>query len=194
MKIGIDIGGSHIGIGLVDDQGYIKSKEEIFIKDITNIKNIIEEFIIEKINEMKQEEDIEGIGIAVPGTVSNNIIVKAVNLRIENYNLANKIEKEFRIPVKIRNDAKCSAIAEQKYGTLNGYDNSIFLCIGTGIGGAVIYDGKLLEAKNVPGYEFSHTIIKKDGQLCNCGKRGCFEIYASIKRFKEKISNKLFLY
>ena len=61
MKIGIDIGGSHIGIGLVDDQGYIKSKEEIFIKDITNIKNIIEEFIIEKINEMKQEEDIEGI-------------------------------------------------------------------------------------------------------------------------------------
>lgn len=189
MKIGIDIGGSHIGIGLVDDQGYIKSKEEIFIKDITNIKNIIEKFIIEKINEMKQDEDIEGIGIAVPGTVSNNIIVKAVNLRMENYNLANKIEKEFRIPVKIRNDAKCSAIAEQKYGTLNGYDNSIFLCIGTGIGGAVIYDGKLLEAKNVPGYEFSHTIIKKDGQLCNCGKRGCFEIYASIKRFKEKISN-----
>lgn len=189
MKIGIDLGGSHIGIGLVDDQGYIRSKEEIFIKDKSNIKQNIEDFIIEKTAEIMQNEQIEGIGIAVPGTVSNNIIIKAVNLGIENYDLANIIEREFGRPVKIKNDAKCSAIAEQKYGTLQGYDNGLFLCIGTGIGGAVIYDGKLLEAPNVPGYEFSHTIIKKDGQMCNCGKRGCFETYASIKRFKEKISN-----
>lgn len=188
MKIGIDIGGSHIGVGHVDDQGYIKNKEEIFIKDKTNIENTIEEFIYRKIREMIEICPVDGIGIAVPGTVTDNKIIKAVNLGIENYDLASKLESEFNIPVKIKNDAKCSALAEQKFGALKGYDDAIFLCIGTGIGGAVIYDGKLLEAKKVPGFEFSHMIIKKDGKLCSCGKRGCFETYASMKRFKERIS------
>ena len=185
MKIGIDIGGSHIGVGHVDDQGYIKNKEEIFIKDKTNIENTIEEFIYRKIIEICP---VDGIGIAVPGTVTDNKIIKAVNLGIENYDLASKLESEFNIPVKIKNDAKCSALAEQKFGALKGYDDAVFLCIGTGIGGAVIYDGKLLEAKKVPGFEFSHMIIKRDGNLCSCGKRGCFETYASMKRFKERIS------
>lgn len=188
MKIGIDIGGSHIGVGHVDDQGYIKNKEEIFIKDKTNIENTIEEFIYRKIREMIEICPVDGIGIAVPGTVTDNKIIKAVNLGIENYDLASKLESEFNIPVKIKNDAKCSALAEQKFGALKGYDDAIFLCIGTGIGGAVIYDGKLLEAKKVPGFEFSHMIIKRDGNLCSCGKRGCFETYASMKRFKERIS------
>ena len=188
MKIGLDIGGSHIGVGHVDDQGYIKNKEEIFIKDKTNIENTIEEFIYRKIREMIEICPVDGIGIAVPGTVTDNKIIKAVNLGIENYDLASKLESEFNIPVKIKNDAKCSALAEQKFGALKGYDDAIFLCIGTGIGGAVIYDGKLLEAKKVPGFEFSHMIIKKDGNLCSCGKRGCFETYASMKRFKERIS------
>ena len=162
MKIGIDLGGSHIGIGLVDDQGYIRSKEEKFIKDKTNIENTIEDFVNEEIIKMKEMNSIEGIGIAVPGTVSDNKIIRAVNLGIENYDIASKLEEKFNIPVKIKNDAKCSAIAEQKYGVLEDYDDSIFLCIGTGIGGAVIYNGKLLEAKGVPGFEFSHMIIKKD--------------------------------
>lgn len=188
MKIGIDIGGSHIGVGHVDDQGYIKNKEEIFIKDKTNIENTIEEFIYRKIREMIEICPVDGIGIAVPGTVTDNKIIKAVNLGIENYDLASKLESEFNIPVKIKNDAKCSALAEQKFGALKGYDDAVFLCIGTGIGGAVIYDGKLLEAKKVPGFEFSHMIIKRDGNLCSCGKRGCFETYASMKRFKERIS------
>ncbi len=188
MKIGIDIGGSHIGVGHVDDQGYIKNKEEIFIKDKTNTENTIEEFIYRKIREMIEICPVDGIGIAVPGTVTDNKIIKAVNLGIENYDLASKLESEFNIPVKIKNDAKCSALAEQKFGALKGYDDAVFLCIGTGIGGAVIYDGKLLEAKKVPGFEFSHMIIKRDGNLCSCGKRGCFETYASMKRFKERIS------
>ena len=111
MKIGIDIGGSHIGVGHVDDQGYIKNKEEIFIKDKTNIENTIEEFIYRKIREMIEICPVDGIGIAVPGTVTDNKIIKAVNLGIENYDLASKLESEFNIPVKIKNDAKCSALA-----------------------------------------------------------------------------------
>ena len=189
MKIGIDIGGSHIGIGLVDDNGKIILKEEKYIKNADNIKDIIEEFIIENVMQLTLIYNIESIGIAIPGTVSENKIIKAVNLGIYDYDLASRLEKILRIKVKLKNDAKCAVLAEQKYGELGQFQNSIFLCIGTGIGGAVIHNGKLLEAEEVPGFEFSHTIIQKDGQLCGCGKRGCFEAYASLKRFKQKISD-----
>ena len=190
MKIGIDIGGSHIGIGLVDNNGSIALKIEKFIKDKTDIKEKIEEFITETVIEMGLTHNIESIGIAIPGTVTDNKIIKAVNLGIENYDLATNLEKILKIPVKLKNDAKCAALAEQKYGELVSYDDSVFLCIGTVVGTAVIHDGKLLEPDGVPGFEFSHTIIQKDGELCNCGKRGCFETYASLKRFKQRISDR----
>lgn len=189
MKIGIDIGGSHIGIGLVDNNGSIVLKEEKFIKDKTNIKGQIEEFITETVNQMSLTYNIESIGIAIPGTVTENKIVKAVNLEIEDYDLATRLEKRLKVNVKLKNDAKCAALAEQKYGELAEFENSVFLCIGTGVGGAVIHNGQLLEPDDVPGFEFSHTIIQKDGELCNCGKRGCFEAYASLKKFKQKVSD-----
>ncbi len=189
MKIGIDLGGSHIGIGLVNENGEILQKKEKYIIDKTNLQKDIEEFIINEVNILKEKNDIESIGIAIPGTVSKNKIIKAVNLGIENYNLGAIIEEKLNIKITLKNDAKCAALAEQKYGNLIGYENSVFLCIGTGIGSAVIFNGKLLEPQNVPGFELSHTIIQKNGKQCNCGKRGCFETYASIKRFKEKISN-----
>lgn len=189
MKIGIDIGGSHIGIGLVDENGSIILKEEKFIKDRTNIKEQIEEFITENVIQMALIYNVESIGIAVPGTVTENKIVKAVNLGIEDYDLAIRLEKILKIKVKLKNDAKCAALAEQKYGELASFENSVFLCIGTGIGGAVIHNGQLLEPDDVPGFEFSHTIIQKDGELCSCGKRGCFEAYASLRKFKQKVSD-----
>ncbi len=188
MKIGIDLGGSHIGIGLVNENGEIIQKEEKYLTGEKELQKTIEEFIIEKVMQICIANDIESIGIAIPGTVSENKIIKAVNLGLENYDLAKQIEEFIHIPVKLKNDAKCAALAEQKYGELKEYEDSIFLCIGTGVGSAVIFNGKLLEPKGVPGFEFSHTIIQKNGILCNCGKRGCFETYASIKRFKEKIS------
>lgn len=201
MKIGIDIGGSHVGIGLVDNEGNIIEKKERYIIEKSeekkylqekiinkeNLKKELEEFIIKQIEKLKCENQIQSIGIAVPGTVSENKIIKSVNLGIENYNLGEILEDKLHIKVKMKNDAKCSALAEQKYGELRQYDNSLFLCIGTGVGGAVIFNRKLLEAQNVPGFEFSHMIIQKNGKLCNCGKRGCFETYASLKRFKERI-------
>ena len=190
MKIGIDIGGSHVAIGLVDSNGSIVQKEEFFIKDKANIKEKIEEFITEKVIQISLINNIESIGIAVPGTVSENKILKSVNLGFENYDLAGNLEKVLKMPVKLKNDAKCAALAEHKYGELSNYDNSVFLCLRTGLGAAVIHDGKMLEPDDLPGFEFSHTIIQKDGELCNCGKRGCFETYASLKRFKQKISDR----
>lgn len=196
MKIGIDIGGSHIGIGLIDENGEILNyKEKYIVKgisdefhiDITNIKNELEEFIISTVNEYKNNQVIEYIGIAVPGTVNEKKIIKAVNLGLKNYDISSIIEEKTGLKIKLKNDAKCSALAEKKYGNLKEFKNGVYLCIGTGVGGAVIYKGELLEAEEVPGFEFSHVVIQKNGLMCNCGKRGCFEVYASIKRFKEKI-------
>lgn len=195
MKIGVDIGGSHVGIGLINSNGTIIAKEE---KDLCNngedknygtklVETIIE--LITKIVEKKKIniQDISLIGMAIPGTVSDTHIIKADNLHIKNFNIASEINKYFNIPVNLRNDAKCAAIAEKEYGSLKKYDDALFLVIGTGIGGAVFLGGKLLRPKKYEGFEIGHMIIEKDGKMCNCGRQGCFEKYASMKVFKENI-------
>ena len=78
-------------------------------------------------------------------------------------------------------------MTEKKFGSLKKYDDAIFLIIGTGVGGAVFLNGKLLKPKRYSGFEVGHMVIEKEGINCNCGRRGCFESYASIKRLKEKI-------
>ena len=101
------------------------------------------------------------------------------------------LENKFHTKVLVRNDAKCAALAEKKYGVLKDYDDCIFVNIGTGIGGAAFIDGKLLEPKRYSGFEFGHITLVKDGIKCTCGKRGCFERYCSIKSLKDKISKTL---
>lgn len=195
MKIGIDIGGSHIGIGLIDQSGTIIAKEE---QDICNnlkklnygeklVETIIE--LITKILDKKKIniQEISLIGMAIPGTVSDTHIIKADNLHIKDFDIVSEINKYFNIPIMLRNDAKCAAIAEKEYGGLKKYDDALFLTIGTGIGGAVYLGGKLLRPKKYEGFEIGHMVIKKDGIECNCGRKGCFEKYASMKALKDKI-------
>lgn len=150
----------------------------------------IQELINQVINEKQiKKEDIESIGMCFPGTVSDTTVIKAENLGIENLNIVQKLQKDFNIPMQLANDAKCAAIAEKEYGSLKGYSDSLFLIVGTGVGGAAFFDGKLLKPKRYPGFEFGHMVIKENGIKCNCGREGCFECYASMKRLKEKISN-----
>ena len=141
---------------------------------------------ITKILEKKKIDikEISLIGIAVPGTVSDTHIIKADNLHIKNFNIVSEINKYFNIPIILRNDAKCAAIAEKEYGSLKKYDDALFLTIGTGIGGAVYLGGKLLKPKKYEGFEIGHMVIQKNGLECNCGRKGCFEKYASMKAFK----------
>lgn len=189
MKIGIDLGGSHIAIGVIDDKGYIVEKIEkrLLYKDKKNIKETIENYIIKNTNELMSKYKIKEIGIAVPGTIKDGIILKSVNLGVSDYNIIDNLKKGINLPIKIRNDAKCAAIAENKIGALKDYSRSIFLTLGTGIGGAVIINNKLLDTGELPGCEFGHVIIQKDGFKCNCGKNGCFEKYASMKALKTNL-------
>jgi len=195
MKIGIDIGGSHIGVGLINNLGRIIEKTE---KDIAiglnkegNEKVLIKtlvELITELLKVSKVDiSKIELIGIAIPGTVSDTHIVKAENLHIRDFNITAEINKYFNVPVNLRNDAKCAALAEKEYGSLNKSEDALFLTIGTGIGGAAFLGGKLLRSKKYEGLEIGHMIIERDGLECSCGKKGCFEKYASMKALKDTI-------
>lgn len=189
MKIGIDLGGSHIAIGVVDNKGKILEKVEkrITKAEKSTIKKVIEEYIIEKTTNFLQQYNITEMGIAIPGTVKNETVVKSVNLGLKNYEIVKNLQDKIQLPINIRNDAKCAALAEDTYGALKSYERSIFLTLGTGIGGAVVIHNKLLDTGELPGCEFGHMLIEKNGRLCKCGKRGCWETYASMKAFKDNL-------
>ena len=193
MKIGIDLGGSHIAIGIVDDKNCIIEKVEkrLLSEEKKDFKRAVEEYIVENVNKLNEKYKISEIGIAVPGTIEGDKIIKSVNLGVENYNFVDNLKKGINIPIKIRNDAKCAAIAECKIGCLKDYSRSLFLTLGTGIGGAVIIEGELLNTGSLPGCEIGHMIVEKNGLECNCGKKGCFEKYASMKVLKNNLRKEL---
>lgn len=193
MKIGIDLGGSHIAIGVVDDNSCIVKKVEkrLLAEEKKNFKKSVEDYIIENVKKLSEKYQIIEVGIAIPGTIKGNKIIKSVNLGVENYNFVDNLKKEINIPIKIMNDAKCAALAEFEIGCLKDYNRSIFLTLGTGIGGAVIINGRLLNTGDLPGCEIGHMIVEKDGLQCNCEKRGCFEKYASMKVLKNNLRKEL---
>ena len=196
MNIGIDLGGSHIGVGLIDGYELKCTADKFFtIEDKKDIENAIVRNIDELITRILNEnglsiDSIERIGVASPGTVTNGKII-SYNLNLKDYDLKSKLMEKYNIPVTIRNDGKCAALAEKKYGYMKDYDDCVFINIGTGVGGAAFLSGKLLEPKRFSGFEFGHITVEKDGIECTCGKKGCLERYASIKSLKNRIVKRL---
>lgn len=197
MKIGIDLGGSHVGIGLVEEDKIIDIREKHFNReDRTHIEEVILNSIEKLTTELLQSnnlliDDIESIGIASPGTISGGKIVKAGNLSIRDFDLVGKLKEKYALPIHMRNDGKCAALAEKVYGAMKDFDDCVFINIGTGIGGAVFVNGKLLEPKRYSGFELGHMVVNKGGRQCSCGKKGCLEAYASIKALKNKVTEVL---
>ncbi len=192
MKIGIDVGGSHVALGIIDNNKLICKKEQDYLFYNEDMSEIVLETIIEliykTINQYKiEKKDIDLIGVTFPGTVSNGVVIKAENLGIENLQIEKEIKKEFNTKILLQNDAKSAAKAEKEYGSLKNYEDALFLIIGTGVGGAAFLGGNLLVPKRYSGFEVGHMVIEKDGEKCNCGRKGCFEAYSSMKRLKQKI-------
>lgn len=184
-SIGVDLGGTNICVGLVDENGNIISKlstptikerdNDLIIKDIALMSNkIIEDNKIEK-------ENIKCIGIGCPGLIDtkNGIVVYSCNLGFNNINLAQKINKLTDIPTFIENDANCAALGEGLFGGGRGFFNSITVTLGTGVGGGIIIEKKIYHGAFNGGTEIGHMIIKAGGEECGCGKKGCWEAYAS---------------
>ena len=194
MRIGIDIGGTHIAFGIVTKEGKVLQKQE---RDWTqeekeSLEEVIEPIFMEQMERLlkkanKSIEEIEAIGIGFPGITKDGKFVSAHNLKVQNYPITQVLHNYYSVPICLKNDAKCATIAEKRFGSLKPYENSMFITIGTGIGGGVIWKDQLLEPKEYPGFEIGHMIIQKGGELCNCGNKGCFERYASIQALKRKV-------
>lgn len=192
MKIGIDMGGSHVAIGIVNENGKIIEKFEKDIKTVGDqAKAEISTYIIEIISKIKENHNIEKIGIGSPGTPRDGVLTNLINLKIKEFDISSILMEHFDIPVLLKNDAKCAGLAEKTYGALKEYQDAVFLCLGTGIGASVFMNGKELKPIQNPGMEIGHMVIDKNGTKCNCGKTGCFETLCSVKRLKDKLIDEM---
>ena len=185
LAIGVDIGGTSIKGGLINNEGQILArfsldvekgeKQEITINKLINALN---DFI--KNNDLNLE-DIIGIGIGVPGAVdtSTGIVSFSNNLDWHDLYLKEMIKKSFNLPIRLLNDANAATYGEAKFGAGKKYKNFLMLTLGTGVGGGIIIDGKLYEGNLGKGAELGHNVVVVDGEECTCGRRGCLEAYAS---------------
>lgn len=183
--VGIDLGGTNTKIGLLDEDGNIlfstivkTESEQGFEKTIERLSNILK---IQVSNLNISFKNVAGVGLGVPGPVANGRIVKFwANFPWSvNVDLAAEFEKHLGVPVKVDNDVNVITLGEMWKGGGRGYKNVLGLAIGTGIGGGVVVNGKLVSGKNGAGGEVGHIKVERDGKLCGCGQEGCWEAYAS---------------
>ena len=160
-------------------------KRQIKTLSAEGVDNTLER-IWKTIQELAQEldlniENIKGIGLGIPGPVlEQSIVAFFANFPWKrNINIKEKLEKLTGIETKLDNDANIIALGEAKYGAAKGSKSSVTVALGTGIGGGIYIDGKLVSGAKGAGGEVGHMKIVKDGKLCGCGQRGCFEAYVS---------------
>ena len=186
-RVGVDIGGTNVKIALVDKKGEILFSKTVptraemgYEYTVGNIKQSIKELI----EEAKIEKNaIEGIGFGFPGQIDcdNGIVRILPNIPgWINVPIADIMQKEFNVPVKVDNDVRCAALAELNYGAGSGCKNLICITIGTGIGSGLIVNGKLVRGASNAAGEIGHIKLSlHDGPICGCGDMGCMEAYAS---------------
>ncbi len=182
---GIDIGGTNISTGIVDENFKIVGKGKI--KTGTGrsydevIVDIIETVRLAAADAKVDMEDIKSIGVGCPGTCNTEtgIVEYSNNLRWNNAPLVADIEKAFGKKTYFDNDANVAAYGEYLAGAAKGAKNAVVITLGTGVGAGIIINGKIFSGSNFAGGEIGHTVIVVDGYECSCGRKGCFEAYSS---------------
>ncbi len=197
-RIGVDLGGTNIAVGLVDESMRLVGKisaptraerpaEEIAADIAALCRKICGEHGIEI-------KEIASVGVAAPGTVDTaaGVVKYANNLPFHHFPLAELLQKDLGIAsVKVANDADAAAWGEAMAGAAKGTKNSVMVTLGTGVGGGIVVNGQLFSGAFGGGAELGHLVIEVDGEPCTCGRRGCWEVYSSatalIRMTKEKI-------
>jgi len=196
MYVGVDVGGTKIAVGLVDQDGQLLFQKSCPTRAERPAHEVIEDItvLIKKLVKESHKEmtDILGIGIGIPGMAEKDTgnVIECVNLGWKHVPLKRLMEKEFDKPVYIDNDASVAALAEYEIGSLKGADNSALITIGTGIGGGIIVNGKLHNGSHGIGCEIGHTIVGENFYDCSCGRNGCLETFASataLIRYTKKL-------
>ena len=184
-NIGIDLGGTNIKVGVVDENYNIVGKSNIK----TNLPRPSEE-IAESIAEGVRlacadagisVSDVNSIGIGTPGVANRNtgVVLYSCNLGFNNFELGKVLGEKLGTQIFVENDANAAAFGEVVNGAGKGYKNVVVVTLGTGVGGGIIIDGKIYTGFNFCGGELGHTVIEYNGRQCGCGRKGCFEAYSS---------------
>ncbi|MEE0061605.1 MAG: ROK family glucokinase [Acutalibacteraceae bacterium] len=182
---GVDIGGTTIKMGFFETTGVLVEKWEIPTRTEENGVNILPDIAAEidkKINEKSIDKaDIEGIGVGVPGPVDDDgTVFKCVNLGWGVFNVEIELNRLTELKVKVGNDANVAALGEMWQGGGKGYKNIVMVTLGTGVGGGVIINEKIVCGSNGAGGEIGHINMKENEKdACGCGNHGCLEQYAS---------------
>lgn len=182
--ISIDIGGTNTKIGLVDYNGNIVTRTVISTTDYPDV-NFFVDAVIDKINQLDKVNNynLAGIGIGAPnGNFYSGSIEFAPNLLWKGQiPLAKMFTEKTGLPAILTNDANAAAIGEMKFGAANKLDNFLFITLGTGVGSGIVANGKLVYGHDGFAGEIGHVIVFPDGRECGCGRKGCLEMYASIR-------------
>ena len=182
---GADVGGTTVKIGLLTETGERVDFWEIPTRTEDHGSQIIPDIaasIRAKMKEMNIEDtQVVGAGVGVPGAVnSDGLCHQAVNLGWEKVNVVNELHSALKLPVKAGNDANVAALGEAWKGGGQGYPNMCLVTLGTGVGGGIIIEGKILTGAKGSGGEIGHLhLVDDEPETCGCGKHGCFEMYAS---------------
>ncbi len=185
-RIGIDLGGTNIAVGVVDDETYAIVGSA---KCKTALPRPAEEIVADmaKTAEAAVKDagltmaDIASVGVGCPGTCNGDtgVVEYSNNLKFDHLPLKAMLGKALGKPVFVDNDANVAALGEAVAGAAKGVDSCVCITLGTGVGGGIIIDGKIFSGSNFAGGELGHTVIVVDGEPCTCGRNGCWEAYAS---------------
>jgi len=184
--LGIDLGGTDIKVGVIDDEYKIISKHVTPTLSERSAEEIVADMAaagktaVEKAG--LKESDILNVGIGIPGAVNTktNKVIFAPNLRWKNFDFIPAFRKHWDIPIFLGNDADVAVLAEVYAGAARDYDNAVLLTLGTGVGGGIVMDKKLFTGGGGLGTEPGHIIIVAGGEKCMCGAFGCLEAYTSV--------------
>ena len=178
--IGIDLGGTNIKGAVVNERGEI-IRQSTCPTHAEQGAEAVTATIADMIHDLAKGEDIAGVGLGCPGTVDDNCgsVVYACNLGWINYDVRSALKKMTGFSVRLVNDANAAALAEVVAGAAKGAQSAVMVTLGTGVGGGVVIGGKLLTGYTGAASELGHMTIVADGVPCACGRKGCFEAYAS---------------
>ena len=195
--IGIDIGGTNLKAGLVDEMGNLLATKKIKVSQISDNDSLVWT-LVSLIQDLCQATDvpigqIASVGVGVPGTVEihSGAILYTCNLPLQNVPLRKLFHRYLPMPLLIENDANCAALAEYHVGAGRESKRFITITLGTGIGGGIIHNGKIYHGANGMAGEVGHMSIEMGGEPCPCGRRGCWERYASATALKRMTSRVL---
>ena len=191
-RIGIDLGGTNIALGIADENKKIlhKASEPTNLpRSAESLADAIADLVMGELGKAEiSEEEVEAAGIGIPGTVNpvTGVVEYANNFGFVNVPLKDLLQERLPFPLHAANDAKAAAWGEYLAGAGAGCSSMLMITLGTGVGGAMIVNGSCLEGYNYAAGEIGHMVIRQGGKLCTCGRRGCLEAYASASALTEQ--------